>query len=133
MDTSANEQYNGNLPYGHPLVMVEQDFLGEAVKIHLAIRTSHALWVIQGNGTIREFPRDAGTYVAENAVSPYLMLPDSLARKLLDALAAHYGGVSEARQMRKDLDAERGRVDKLLDTVSRIAETNSYAAANHPR
>jgi hypothetical protein len=46
---------------------------------------------------------------------PTLRLPDDVARALLDALTAHYGGAPELQSLRKDYVAERGRVDKMID------------------
>lgn len=43
-----------------------------------------------------------------------LHLPEDFARALLDALALHFGGTGDTRQLRKDYDAERARVDKLI-------------------
>lgn len=54
-------------------------------------------------------------------VQHWLSLPDGAARALLDALSQHYGGTGDTRQVRRDLDAERSRVDKLTDAVIDIA------------
>ena len=48
---------------------------------------------------------------------PSFTLSDSQARALLDALAAHYAGASDVRQLRADYSAERARVDKLIEAV----------------
>ena len=44
-------------------------------------------------------------------------LPYHLALPLLDALARHFGGTGDTRQLRKDYDAERARVDRLIGAV----------------
>jgi hypothetical protein len=41
-----------------------------------------------------------------------------VAHALLDALAAHYGGTSDLRRLRADYDAERRRVDKMIDRLT---------------
>lgn len=46
-----------------------------------------------------------------------LVLHDEMARTLLAALLRHYNGADDARMLRKDYDAERARVDKLLDAL----------------
>jgi hypothetical protein len=46
---------------------------------------------------------------------PTLRLPDAVARALLDALTAHFGGAPELQTLRKDYVAERARVDKMID------------------
>lgn len=55
-------------------------------------------------------------------LQPTMTLDDSVARALLEGLNRHYGGVDDTRLLRKDYDAERKRVDKLIDVVSGIAE-----------
>lgn len=49
---------------------------------------------------------------------PFLRIEDDMARGLLDALAAHYGGTADMRQLRKDYEAERARVDKMLAALT---------------
>jgi len=51
-------------------------------------------------------------------VDPWLRLPDNAATPLLDALAGHYGGHTDLRTLRRDYEAERARVDKLIDRLS---------------
>ena len=45
---------------------------------------------------------------------PTFRMPEAVARALLDALAAHFGGTSDVQTLRKDYLAERARVDKLI-------------------
>ena len=54
---------------------------------------------------------------------PTLQLPEDAARALLDALAAHFGGVSEVQTLRKDYMAERARVDKLIDHMTKAVSS----------
>lgn len=58
---------------------------------------------------------------------PWLRLPEDVAHALLDALAAHFAGASDTRQLRRDYDAERARTDKLTDAVIRIAVSQTGA------
>ncbi len=55
------------------------------------------------------------------AETPALRIPTEAARALYDALAQHFGGTSNSKQLRADYDVERGRVDKLTDAVLKIA------------
>ena len=48
------------------------------------------------------------------ATDPTLYMPDEVARPLLDALIKHYFGGEDTRQLRKDYDAERARVDLFI-------------------
>lgn len=45
---------------------------------------------------------------------PTLRLTSDMARALLDALVEHYGGHSNLLALRRDYDAERARVDKMI-------------------
>jgi hypothetical protein len=56
------------------------------------------------------------------AVEPTMILPDYMARALLDALTAHYHGAEDTRALRRDYDAERGRVDRLIEHLAVIAK-----------
>lgn len=46
---------------------------------------------------------------------PPLRIPTDAARALYDALAQHFGGTSNSKQLRADYDAERARVDKFIN------------------
>jgi len=52
---------------------------------------------------------------------PTLSIPLDMARALLDALSAHFGGSGAGRELRGDYLHERGRVDNLIQTLSTIA------------
>lgn len=54
-----------------------------------------------------------------------LRIPTDAARALYDALAQHFGGTSNSKQLRADYDAERGRVDKLTDTLITVVTKES--------
>jgi hypothetical protein len=56
------------------------------------------------------------TEVDEAVVAPTTVrLPSNVASALLEALLKHYGGNQDNRQLRADYDAERARVDKLIN------------------
>jgi hypothetical protein len=59
--------------------------------------------------------------VEEGSELPTFLLPSAVGRALLEALARHFGGTGDVRQLRKDHDAERARVDKLLGVLSEVA------------
>lgn len=54
-------------------------------------------------------------------IKPTLILGPDESAALCIALNNHYQGVDDQRALRKDYDAERGRVDKLTDTVIDLA------------
>jgi hypothetical protein len=45
---------------------------------------------------------------------PSLRLPEYVGRPLLDALIRHYDGAEDTHNLRRDYDAERARVDRLI-------------------
>lgn len=55
-------------------------------------------------------------------IEPTFRLDHEEANALLAALHNHYQGVDDQRALRKDYDDERGRVDKLIDVVTGIAQ-----------
>jgi hypothetical protein len=55
-------------------------------------------------------------------VDATLKLEDDAARALLDGLMRHYHGAEDTRALRKDYDAERGRVDKLTATLGDVVK-----------
>jgi hypothetical protein len=52
-------------------------------------------------------------------VDPTFSLDEDAARALLDALAAYFGGTGAVQTLRRDYDAERARVDRLIDKLLR--------------
>lgn len=48
---------------------------------------------------------------------PSLTMPEPMARALLDGLAAHFGGTGELLTLRRDYEAERKRVDQMIDAL----------------
>ena len=50
---------------------------------------------------------------------PTMRLPENAARALLDALSKHFGGTTDVMSLRRDYDAERKRVDRMIDHLTR--------------
>lgn len=55
-------------------------------------------------------------------VKPTLRLGAEEARALLDALTVHFHGAEDTRALRRDYDAERGRVDRLIGHLAKVTE-----------
>lgn len=53
-------------------------------------------------------------------VAPTLTLGREEAHVLANALIGHFGGVDDQRMLRRDYDAERGRVDKMIGALIEI-------------
>lgn len=65
---------------------------------------------------------DAGEVAAEPGDADWLRLQDEDARALYEALADYFGHAGhDTRALRKDYDAERGRVDGLIAYLTRSA------------
>lgn len=95
---------------------ISRDFPADGVAVHLILRNGDDYRAI-GQPAELVFRKledgDAATYT-----EPTLRLPEDIARALLDALAAHFGGTSEVQTLRKDYVAERGRVDRMIDAMT---------------
>lgn len=61
--------------------------------------------------------------VASPEPVPTFQLPYDSGRALLEALTRHYQGAEDTRQLRKDYDAERKRVDEQTKIIAEIAKT----------
>ena len=56
---------------------------------------------------------------------PTYVLPWDTGRSLLESLVRHYQGAEDTRQLRKDYDSERGRVDMLTNSLVDIARASA--------
>ncbi len=54
---------------------------------------------------------------------PTFRLSDEHARALLETLTRHYQGAEDTRALRRDYDAERGRVDGLIGHLAAVTRT----------
>lgn len=78
--------------------------------------------LVIGDGTGRAITWEDGTprWADRGSEVTHLTLPDdeSIARAMYEALAEHFGGTAvNALQLRKDYEAERARVDRMIDRV----------------
>lgn len=101
-------------------VRVSDYFTFDGVHIHVRQKGSLDTLYVTGieNGHLVWEPLTE-TQLLEARPSP-LMLTNDVARALLDALLRHYQGASDMHTVRADLLHERGRVDGLIETVSRL-------------
>jgi hypothetical protein len=78
----------------------------------LGVRTSdggRAVTAIGANGV------EMAAVEEGSAWGDTLRIPTDAARALYDALAQHFGGTSNSKQLRAVYDAERARVDKFIN------------------
>lgn len=98
----------------------QHDYVVRGVAVHL-IRHGHEgagyTIVVPAELTMRDVPPEASNQFHPD--EPSLRLTDDMARALMDALSAHYGGTSDVRTLRADLLHERGRVDRVIDYLIR--------------
>jgi hypothetical protein len=101
-------------------VRVTSEFQLDGIKVYMGIRwdaDSFSMLHFQEHGhqiMERIDPR------VESA--PSMAMSDEFGRALLDALLRYYQGASDMHTLRADYLHERGRVDKLIATLSDIAE-----------
>lgn len=115
------------------IVGIEQDFLN--ARLRLTVGRAAADETFQVVTAIKSDQVDGWSTeyqtVQHNEIPPKLLLDESLARALLDALTKHFHGASDVRQLRKDYDAERARVDVLMSAMMHIATPNTEAVRHH--
>lgn len=90
------------------------DQLRRTLSVYIADETAHGYEYVQPDGTVLSIRTDDS---AALDLEPSLTLREEHARALLDALITHFNGGENTRQLRKDYDAERARVDRLLDAL----------------
>lgn len=95
---------------------VTPDYARFGVAVTVVRRVENAAYML--------VPGDEATFDEWRLLNPDVVaegstyrFPDDVATALLDALLDHYRGGHDARQLRKDYDAERARVDKLIDVL----------------
>jgi len=92
---------------------IETDFIGQGIAVNVIRRNGDRVDVMLDLGSENTFP--VWQTVAEGTQAPPgLRIPDDVAKALLDALLDHYRGGHDARELRKDYDAERARVDIFI-------------------
>jgi hypothetical protein len=102
---------------------VEDDLTMDGVAVYLVDgQPGHRLVAEPVDLTFRSIGADQGPHVQ----APTFRLTDGIARALLDALTAHYGGAPELQTLRKDYDAERARVDRMLDHLIRAGGADGH-------
>ena len=101
-------------------VRVTDDFMIDGLAVYITIRHSAvSRSIMRLHGDANAVSWDDVEPAAQT--EPTFKLPGEAARALLDALLRHYEGASDMRTVRSDLLHERGRVDKLIGTISQIA------------
>lgn len=90
--------------------------LRNGVSVHLIAHHDEASYIDRPSGWNMERTRLTED---QSDPEPSFALSESMARALMEALAAHFGGVSETQTLRKDYEAERARVDRLIGHLIR--------------
>ena len=99
---------------------IRQEPLGRHVDLYLVEE------VTDGSGRVIVYgprahhrPVEPGDAASPGDLEPTLRLPEHALPALLGSLSAHLGAVEHPQQLRRDYDAERARVDKLIDLATR--------------
>jgi hypothetical protein len=96
---------------------IETDFIGQGIAVNVIRRNGDRIDVLMDLGTVDTFPVWRTVEPATQA-PPGLRIPDDVAKALLDALLDHYRGGHDARELRKDYNAERARVDIFIKHIT---------------
>lgn len=100
---------------------IQPEWHSRSVEVIVARRGEHGATVL--------LPGDATHFdnwvdVPEGSAAPASYhFSDEVAKALLDALLDHFRGGHDARDLRKDYDSERARVDKMIEAL--IASRNA--------
>lgn len=97
-------------------VLVEPAFPLGALAIRVAARHSDSRYVVlswPGQPELVTIEAPIGTAMPLEPAHT-LHIPEEIGPALLDALSSHYGGATDVRSLRRDYDAERARVDRMI-------------------
>ena len=102
-------------------VQVAEDFFNDGIVVRVLMEGDGSRMILRiGENDVTQWvPFEPGL-----SAEPYLTvrLPEDAGRALLDALLRHYEGASDMHTVRSDLLHERGRVDKLTDSLIRLVD-----------
>lgn len=94
---------------------VQRDFARFGVSVWLGRFGDETVDLVEPSELVlRRTSRDEAATVQE----PSLRIPEDMARALLDALTEHFGGYSDMQRLHADYQAERKRVDKMIDHLT---------------
>lgn len=102
---------------------------GDSLRVFIIDRREHTpkrlLQTVEDGKALRweELPAE-GAAISEPPI-PTFTLPYDSGRALLEALTRHYNGAEDTRQLRKDYEAERKRVDMLANSLIDIARASA--------
>jgi hypothetical protein len=103
-------------------VAIQSDVMADGVRIAVLNKGDGTTHVARGLGAggLLEWERtdgaDAGSWQ-----DPTMVLPDDIARALMDELIRHYHGSSDTLALRRDYDHERQRYDKAVAALIELA------------
>jgi hypothetical protein len=95
----------------------QTDLLRRYIDFWVGHRTDQCIIQTFGDGT-RETTFVGRENDTESSPRPSFSLDEDEARALLQALVRHFDGGEDTRSLRKDYDAERKRVDLLIDKLA---------------
>lgn len=100
------------------------DFQRDRVRILLAEDSAAGRRMVLPVKLERGAPTSATAY--EGPVpDPFLILPEEAAAALFNALALHFIGTNDVERLRRELVAERARVDALIAGLGRVGGVQS--------
>lgn len=102
-------------------VYLREHFVSDALDVFVVNRheDQRCVLYIENSGALRW--DEIGDERVADVPQPTFTLPFDSGRALLEALTRHYNGAEDTRQLRKDYEFERQRVDSLIGALTRIA------------
>lgn len=97
--------------------------LMRSLQILIGQRTGTGMLYVTGITNEGWMPNEHVEHHQATPDAAHLRIPEDAARALYDALAQHFAGEAGGRQTRADLMHERGRVDRLIETLATVATT----------
>jgi hypothetical protein len=94
---------------------IVQNWHMDGIDIFIVMQGSDGKYLIRRDGNIERIEEGAAS------TEPTVSLSEEAARTLLDQLLQYYQGATDLHTVRGDLLHERGRVDKLLNTLTDLA------------
>lgn len=100
-------------------IQISDQMMVDGIAVRIALRYGH------DDVRIMKFNEEG--YSTIEPVDPLAIggatfqLPHEFGRALLDALIRYYQGSGDCHTLRSDFLHERGRVDKMIDTISTLA------------
>lgn len=100
-------------------VLIREQLVSDTLDVFLVRQDEGARYLLhmENSSVFRWDEVPSGGAVSDVILEPTFVLPFDSGRALLDSLVRHYQGAEDTRQLRKDYENERRRVDLMIDAL----------------